>query len=577
MQEQTGVFSVFRGVRPWILATLVLVLLASAGLRLRGLESRGMGHTESYTPNIELPSDYGEPRARLTLPRTIINSLWEPHPPGWYVFMFAWTKAVGTSLTAIRLPAALFGVLVVLLTFALGRMESDPLTALIGATLVGLNGHQILWSQISRPATLLCALGLLSTMLLVLAMRQSSRRYAWGYVAVVLAGVMVEHYFWFLFAGQIAYCILRYRLQPDTALGLMRYQLLALIAASPLLSLMVFQGGARQFDPNAQSTISDLLAFGFLVEHDLLQAETTIDAIRPAVAILGGILTLTGLWAFRSGFTAHRPSAAPLSGPSFALTAAVAFVSTGAIPAVVRVLARASPDKYGSMLAAVVVPLGALVASYVLWRHSRQVAAILDRVVPRIGGADGLPAIVVALVGPLALAGTVSLWKPLLASRHLQMFVPFLLLVMARGLVSLGSVRPRWISAVAVWIFVAGTLGAYVQAYQYQSTARPGPHDYRGLAEVWVPRIEPSDVILVRDHFRTTPLFYYMKPSRFNFIGLNHVAEIQRRNPARVWVFHVTGWRDDPAIDKAVEGYRRVAEVTARNTRADLYERKNAP
>ena len=125
------------------------------------------------------------------------------------------------------------------------------------------------------------------------------------------------------------------------------------------------------------------------------------------------------------------------------------------------------------------------------------------------------------------------------------------------------------------FVVAPAVAGAYVEGYQYQSTARPGPHDYRGLAQVWIPKIESEDVILVRDHFRTTPLFYYMKPSQFNFIGLNQVSEVRRRNPRRVWVFWVTGWKPFPAIDEAVAGYRLVSEVTARNTRAQLYERDN--
>ncbi len=75
-------------------------------------------------------------------------------------------------------------------------------------------------------------------------------------------------------------------------------------------------------------------------------------------------------------------------------------------------------------------------------------------------------------------------------------------------------------------------MGAYAVSYAYQSNAMPGPHDYRGLAQVWIPRIQPGDVILVRDHFRSTPIFYYMPPSRFNFIGLDHVAEVRRRRTA---------------------------------------------
>jgi hypothetical protein len=228
------------------------------------------------------------------------------------------------------------------------------------------------------------------------------------------------------------------------------------------------------------------------------------------------------------------------------------------------------------MLATLAVPCGALVAAYVLQRYSGAVSAVFDRFLPR---GTGLPATVVILIGPLTLAAVLSQFKPLLASRHLLMLVPFLLLLIAKGMVRIGSFRPRWISVAALVICTTSIAGAYVLGYQYQSTARPGPHDYRGLAEAWIPRIEASDVILVRDHFRTTPIFYYMKPSRFNFVGLNYVSEVRRRSPPRVWVLSIFigGSRSDTAMDEAVAGYRLVSEVSSRGMRAELYERKNVP
>jgi hypothetical protein len=193
------------------------------------------------------------------------------------------------------------------------------------------------------------------------------------------------------------------------------------------------------------------------------------------------------------------------------------------------------------------------------------------------GAGSGPSATVILLLGPLTLAAVASQVQPLLASRHLLMLMPFLLLIIAKGIIRVGSFRPRWISVAALVACIAAITGAYVLGYRYQSTAHPGPNDYRGIAQAWMPSIERSDVILVRDHFRTTPLFYYMKPSQFNFIGLNHVGEVRRRNPPRIWVFWVSGWKPMPAIDEAVVGYHRVSEVTARNTRAELYTRDSIP
>lgn len=72
---------------------------------------------------------------------------------------------------AIRLPSVLFGVVGVFLIFLFGRLESNAPAALLGAALLAFNGHQIYWSQIARPATLVSALGVLSYVFLFLATR----------------------------------------------------------------------------------------------------------------------------------------------------------------------------------------------------------------------------------------------------------------------------------------------------------------------------------------------------------------------------------------------------------------------
>ena len=566
--------SVTRSSPTWILVALAAVLLGSFAIRTYGLTYRGMGHAESYTPNIELPADYGEPRARLTLPRTITNSMWEPHPPGYYIMMWFYTKVTGTGLVEIRMPSVIFGVLTVLLTFVLGRMESDSITALVAATLVGFGGHQILFSQIARPATLLCALGLFSSILLLHTLRHGSRQRAWLYVAVTVVGVSVEHYYWLLFGGQMIFCLLKYVDNPGPVRRAIDYQIVGLIAATPFLTLAASQtGGAGFIEPEIGRPIGDLLGLGFLFEHDANKAPALVDTLNPYLAVCGAALVLTGLL----GFGAPRPSnergSTPLTSPPIWLIATLTVISCGVVVAAAYFLSTAKNKPIIPILATVIVPPAAFVGAVISRRYERRLAALATRLPARVRAwCGGLSLTAVMLVAPLTLASAVSIIKPVLVSRHLMAFVPFLLLITARGLVRIGTFKPRWLSVTTLAVVVTGLLGAYAVGYAYQSTALPGPHDYRGLSKVWIPRIQPSDVILVRNQFRSTPIFYYMPPSRFNFIGLDHVNEVRRRRPPRIWVMVMDGVAVEPEIPKALTGYHLVSSVSSEHIRADLYE-----
>src|SRR5689334_16777990 len=90
---------------------LGISLVGGGGLRLSGLSSRSITHPEMYVPNIPLPEGISEPAERVTVARILTGTFSsDTHPPGYYLLMFPWTRVVGTSLAAIRLPSAFFGI-----------------------------------------------------------------------------------------------------------------------------------------------------------------------------------------------------------------------------------------------------------------------------------------------------------------------------------------------------------------------------------------------------------------------------------------------------------------------------------
>ncbi|MEJ7712615.1 MAG: hypothetical protein WKF84_22900 [Pyrinomonadaceae bacterium] len=105
--------------RKWTVAVLLaMVVCAGALLRLDGLDAKTLTHPEAYVPGITLPDGISTPPPRLTLHRLLYFHFHdEPHPQGYYIFMWVWTKLFGTSLNALRLPSVLFGVGSIILIF----------------------------------------------------------------------------------------------------------------------------------------------------------------------------------------------------------------------------------------------------------------------------------------------------------------------------------------------------------------------------------------------------------------------------------------------------------------------------
>ena len=153
--------------------TLGLILIFGALLRVHNVEGPTLSHPEAYTPGIDLPRGLSNPNPRFSLWQTLAGTIaGEPHPPGYYIVMLGWTKWFGSSIFSLRLPSLLFGIASILLIYVLARYTEDALTALLAAAMLAVNGFHLYWSQIARMYSMACFLGLLSTVLLVLIVKQ---------------------------------------------------------------------------------------------------------------------------------------------------------------------------------------------------------------------------------------------------------------------------------------------------------------------------------------------------------------------------------------------------------------------
>ena len=255
------------GYRYTAAALICVSLVLGAWLRLSGLEKRSISHPEMYVPGIPLPEGISEPAERMTFSRILSGTFSsDTHPPGYYLLMLPWTRAVGTSLQDIRLPSALFGLASISLLFWLGSLAGWRLAGSVAAALLAVNGYHVFWSQVARMFSLACFLGLAASVSLMLIARGSRYRSILTavYAGLILTGLACHVFFWSLFAVHMIWTFgnaLGERTLPDIC----RAQLLTLVLGSPLIAFAAYQSGNTVADLSANVLLflAEFLPFAF--------------------------------------------------------------------------------------------------------------------------------------------------------------------------------------------------------------------------------------------------------------------------------------------------------------------------
>lgn len=126
------------------------------------------------------------------------------HPAGVQVFLFYYVKIFGESVTAIRLPFVLAGIVSVILLFIISRKWFGETTALFATASIAFLEFPILYSQIARPYSFGLLLILLSTIVFDRIVFSDKTKHLWLYtslLALLLGMLMYNHYYSFLTAG----------------------------------------------------------------------------------------------------------------------------------------------------------------------------------------------------------------------------------------------------------------------------------------------------------------------------------------------------------------------------------------
>jgi len=175
----------------WMLAAIVLLAF---GLRLYRLGAGSLWYDETVSVYL----------AGKSLPALIDHTAGDIHPPGYYVLLHAWTRLAGSGDWAVAFLSLLFGLLLVVGAYWLGRKVFGLGAGLPAAFLVAISPYHVWYSQEVRMYTLGAALGMgvLAAVLHLTAAPISGRRSRLGWPAVYVVcgalGLWTLTYFAFL-------------------------------------------------------------------------------------------------------------------------------------------------------------------------------------------------------------------------------------------------------------------------------------------------------------------------------------------------------------------------------------------
>lgn len=543
---------------------LLSAIVAVAGLlRLHGLAGKALTHTEALLPNIPWPS-VSFPPARFSF----YDTFWwhfhsEGHPQAYAFLMWAWTRAFGTGLDALRMPSVLFGVGCVVLVYGVGRLSYDKRVGLLSAALLAFNGLHLYWSQYARMYAMGCFLALLSTLLLLLVVRGPGQRRGWeaAYVGASWLAAYTQTFFWPVLAAQALWVTL----QPDRTLVRRVLTLQALVVALGASSLAhtAYLGDDVTLPGPSWSFVGQYLAFGFLFEPDLFSIPARY---APPGAYAAAFLLAIGCLGAALGV---RPQEFRTRGPVPILSLRPLLLVGAGSALVIGAFALLAHRR--NLIVAVfgIVPLLAIGFPAIG-------ARLHDAVRSWLGPAGGVSLPLLLALVPAAIVVALSFWTSMLAPRAFLMFVPFLLIVLAAGFVRIAK---RWWLAVPLGtLLVALHVGSvlHFQAYPTEQI------DYADLGHRMGGVMEEGDLVfVVPELWVYTPLYYYLSASGPTYVGEGYAEAAAERSHGRVWLLYLDSvqWGPygtaTPAMEEALGGFTVEQEVTSRRGRARLYVQRS--
>lgn len=139
---------------------------------------------------------------RLPLADVITSFSGDNHHPLYSVFARISLVLFGESPWSVRLPAVLFGVAAVALTYAVARLGVNRREALFASLLLAVSYHHVWFSQNARGYTLIGLLALMTTWILVRMLEQPAWRLALAFALCAALGAYTHLTMVFVTIGQ---------------------------------------------------------------------------------------------------------------------------------------------------------------------------------------------------------------------------------------------------------------------------------------------------------------------------------------------------------------------------------------
>ena len=139
------------------LAVLLLIIVLAAFLRFYLLDSQSFWNDEGNSARI----------AERSLQKITEAAAGDIHPPLYYYLLHFWRGVFGSSEIALRSLSAVLGVLLVGLTYLIGRKAFSVGVGLLAAFVAAVNPFQVYYSQEARMYMLLAVIGAAATFCLL--------------------------------------------------------------------------------------------------------------------------------------------------------------------------------------------------------------------------------------------------------------------------------------------------------------------------------------------------------------------------------------------------------------------------
>ncbi len=133
---------------------LIAILLVAAFLRFHRLEAQSFWHDEGNSARI----------AERSLDLIVEGAAGDVHPPGYYILLHYWRGVLGESEFALRSLSVAAGLVLVAVTYLVGRYLFGEVVGLIAAFLGAISPFAVYYSQEARMYALLGALAALSAL-----------------------------------------------------------------------------------------------------------------------------------------------------------------------------------------------------------------------------------------------------------------------------------------------------------------------------------------------------------------------------------------------------------------------------